>query len=656
MKPRFCIVIPTYNNPKSIANVVADCLSQTAYPVVVVDDGSDPAVEILSTTPETNSRLTILRHEKNLGKGAALQLAFSTAIDRGFTHVIAIDGDGQHLVHEVPKLVMEATRHPWSLIIGERSLHGEHVPEISRFGRKFSNFWVKFETSKPVKDSQSGFRVYPLFQVQNLKFWTKRFDFEIEVLIRLMWKGVDVREVPIDVHYPPPHERVSHFDKLWDNVRISFLNAALVTISLLRVPESPFKISLAVAIGAAIGTYPVFGFHSIIAAGVALAFRLNFIALVLGTQVSVPPMIPLIFYLIHKISPQVPLPHHWMRLGTAFFLLSIVFSVSAFIVTFAITWGIQREKKQKPKSAWSGKTRGGKLGNGFMKLMLKIGGLPLAYFLVTFAIPYFFVFAPKARSALDQYWRNVDPDLNFGQRQWMILMHFYKFAQVLLDRAYQEHQTERQFQINSSGIEPILDAVNAKKGLVMITAHAGAWDLASFVLRTKNGAHDFRMVKFEAEGLTYDKASGKSKSEQDHHLVHQDKPSEQGTLIFQIRSLLQAGMPVGLMGDRPVSYQVELVKFMGKLAVWDTTAMRVAKICKVPLISTFGFKGEGNQYDFYAYPPIEVTEPYEAAVAYCAHLETLLRKYPDQWFNFFPFWSTVPREATLATNSPIPPN
>jgi predicted LPLAT superfamily acyltransferase/glycosyltransferase involved in cell wall biosynthesis len=637
MKPRFCLVVPTYNNPNSIEEVVQDCLKLTSLPIIVIDDGSEPPMAIT-----LHERVSIFRQRKNLGKGAALQLAFQLAIEAGYTHAVTIDGDGQHLVEEVPKLIDKATQNPWSLVIGDRALHGEHVPEISRFGRRFSNFWVKFETSKPVQDSQSGFRVYPLFHVQNIKFWTKRFDFEIEVLIRLMWRGVEVCEVPIDVHYPPASERVSHFDKLWDNVRISLLNAALVTISLLRVPESPFKISLAVAFGVAIGTYPVFGFHSLIAAGFALAFRLNFIALVLGTQISMPPMIPLIFYLVHRIERFLPFPHHYERLGVAFFLLSCVFSVTAFIVTFAITWGIQREKTRRPKTAWSGKTRGGRLGIGFMRFVLRIGGLPLAYFMISFAIPYFYLFAPKAKNSLEQYWKNVDPTLNFGQRQWRILLHFYRFAQILIDRAFQEGQAERVFKIQSTGLENIIQAVDAKKGLVLVTAHVGGWDLASYVLRKKNGAGDFRMVKFEADGLTYDKAVGKSETEKVHQLLHQESQYESGSLIFKIRGLLDQGIPVGLMGDRPVSYQVELVKFMGKLAIWDTTPARVAKICKTPLIATFGFKNDVDGYDFYAFPSIDVNDTFLATQTYCTQLEGLIQKYPDQWFNFFPFWSHVP--------------
>src|SRR5262249_27039737 len=119
----------------------------------------------------------------------------------------------------------------------------------SRFGRKFSNFWVRYETERSISDSQSGLRIYPLFHLQNLRFRTRRYDFEIEVLIRLLWKGVKPREVEVEVHYPESSERVTHFRKGWDNLRISLLNTALVVVMLFQVKRPPSITAAAITVG-----------------------------------------------------------------------------------------------------------------------------------------------------------------------------------------------------------------------------------------------------------------------------------------------------------------------------------------------------------------------------------------------------------------------
>ncbi len=215
---RIRLCIPTFNNPTTIADVALDALKQVSLPILIVDDGSAEPVRGLFSRHEhsgelldalTEGRIEILRFDENRGKGLALQAALKDSVEKGFTHLLAIDGDGQHYARECQKLIDLAKDSPWDLIIGSRKFHSETVPEVSKFGRKFSNFWVGYQTGLTVSDSQSGFRLYPLFPLQNFKFFTKRYDFEIEVLIRAIWRGVTIREVEIDVFYPKPEERVN---------------------------------------------------------------------------------------------------------------------------------------------------------------------------------------------------------------------------------------------------------------------------------------------------------------------------------------------------------------------------------------------------------------------------------------------------------------
>src|SRR5262249_40096151 len=158
-------------------------------------------------------------------------------------------------------------------IIGNRRMKSETVPESSKFGRKFSNFWVAYQTGLAVRDSQSGFRIYPLFTLQNLKFFTRKYDFEIEALIRLMWKGIKVTETEIEVIYQKGAERVSHFHKFWDNARLSMLNTVLVVLTFLKSRRSPAQLAAAAGVGVMIGTTPFFGLHTLIVAAASFLLR-----------------------------------------------------------------------------------------------------------------------------------------------------------------------------------------------------------------------------------------------------------------------------------------------------------------------------------------------------------------------------------------------
>jgi predicted LPLAT superfamily acyltransferase/uncharacterized protein (DUF2062 family) len=668
---RFCICIPTYNNPATIESVVKDCLERTPYPILVVDDGSTVPIQI------AHERVTVHRLESNQGKGVALQTGFRECLKKGFTHVVAIDGDGQHLASEISKLVSISLENPWDLVIGCRKLVSANVPEISKFGRNFSNFWVRFQTDHPISDSQSGFRIYPLFQVQNLKFWTKKFDFEIEVLIRLLWRGVTVREAEIECYYPSPEERVSHFRKFSDNARISFLNTILVVLSLLRIHREPREIGLAVGVGVWIGCTPFFGFHTLIAAALALVFRLNAVYVWLGTQISIPPLAPFLAIASIAIGARITQSQWHVHSNSAgifswnWLLGSVILGAGLGVLSglgsYFAAKKIQRRGPAK-KTSWNGKTRGGKLGNGFLKAVTRYAGLKPAYFCLIFVVPYFYLFAPKARRSALEYWHVVRPSDNCFTRQWRVIAQFFRFAQTLLDRVYQGFHTEPCFTINPDGIENILTPVRDGKGLILVSAHVGSWDMAAAALKADGLEKQFHVVKYESQGMTFDKVKKQNEPEHVKKLIS----NEAQTPVLQIRELLARGLPVALMGDRPIGNHFELVSFFGKLAPVDCTPFRIAAACDAPLLFTFGFKGRKespkgspkDSYDFYATPSRyyrsesgteKQLQMVSWAQEYAAVLEQLVRKYPDQWFNFFQYWSAVPAppedvQATPARN------
>lgn len=652
---RVCVVVPTFDNPRTISSVVKDIVSKTDFPVLIVDDGSEtPVTNVLYSWEVREAleqgRVKVARFEENRGKGAALQFAIERLIAEGYTHMFSVDGDGQHLAREIPKLVEVAKSNPWDLVIGNRRLKSKNVPQISKFGRKFSNFWVQYQTGLQIRDSQSGFRLYPLFPMQTMKFATVKYDFEIEVLIRLMWRGVHVREVDIDVLYPEGSERVSHFHKFKDNARISALNTALVVISLLRSHRSPAQLALAAGIGVFVGCTPLYGFHTLIVAAIAFALRMNVVAAFLGSQVSLPPFVPLI------VLASVYLGAHVLGIPESSGMISHFYQYAAGSVVLGLLLGglagvgvflsMTLTRGAKKKSNWSGKTRGGVLGNGFLKLVLKHFGLRAGYFFLNFIIPYFWLFAPNARRGINEYYILMRPEWSWWDRQKAVMRHFFKFGQILMDRVYQGYRGGQQFTTRPEGMHHILEASRSGQGLIMLGAHLGGWDLAAALLGTHGFRDHMHMIEYQAVGLNFKKV--KSKLDPEYLKTVNSREGENAT--FEIHQALKRGECVGLMGDRPIGDRFELIPFLGKLAPFDVTAYRLAAALRVPLLLTFGFKSEEG-YDFYAraprdyeYAPDRSREEqlYEWAIEYGREVESFVKKYPDQWFNFYPFWSALP--------------
>jgi glycosyltransferase involved in cell wall biosynthesis len=214
---RFAVVIPVYNHAARIADVVQAAMA-LALPVIVVDDGSnDGTTDILAGI----AGIEHLRHRDNQGKGAALLTGFRHAAEWA-DWAVTIDGDGQHVPAEAAPLMSAALRTGRAIVVGRRTgMLGPEVPWTSRFGRGFSNFWVRAAGGAAIQDSQSGFRVYPLPEVFQLQVKARRFQFEVEVLAKAGWRGLPVVEVPVSVSYRPGTPRISHFRPFIDFCRNS---------------------------------------------------------------------------------------------------------------------------------------------------------------------------------------------------------------------------------------------------------------------------------------------------------------------------------------------------------------------------------------------------------------------------------------------------
>ena len=230
---KFLVVIPHYNHLNTLHTVAQQC--RAIWPdVLVVDDGSESFSPKLLQDLDVQCMLQPINH----GKGVTILAGAAWAKEHDFTHIITIDADGQHNPKEIELFIKEATQYPHALILGVRKFDNT-VPFGSRFGRKFGNFWVHVQTGKAVQDIQSGYRCYPVDLLQVLDVWSKRYAFEVEVVVRALWAGFDVREVPIAVSYTK--ERISHFSKFKDNLRLTVLNTYLTMRSMIPIAHRQYK-------------------------------------------------------------------------------------------------------------------------------------------------------------------------------------------------------------------------------------------------------------------------------------------------------------------------------------------------------------------------------------------------------------------------------
>ncbi len=319
-----CIIIPTFNNDHALKRVIDGVLQYTQNVIVVNDGSTDRTSSILEQFPQIQK----INIPVNTGKGWALREGFSQAIEQGYHYAITIDSDGQHFPEDLPLFLKAVEEFPDSMVLGARDMTREEVPGTSSFGHKFSIFWFKVETGLTVSDVQTGFRLYPLNAVRQIKgIFSKKYEYEVEILVRLAWKGVKVISVPVQVYYAPKETRVSHFRKFRDFTRVSIANSILVFVALLWARPVSFirgirkksireffreyivnskdtnaNLAKSVALGLFIGVAPIWGWQIVTTLGLAHLLRLNKFVAVSASNISLPPMLPFVIFLSYLIG------------------------------------------------------------------------------------------------------------------------------------------------------------------------------------------------------------------------------------------------------------------------------------------------------------------------------------------------------------------
>ncbi|MEK7781481.1 MAG: DUF2062 domain-containing protein [Verrucomicrobiota bacterium] len=378
MKP--CVLIPCFNHSATVGAVARAALMHA--PVIVVDDGSTEKLPELSGCD-------VVRLAQNGGKAAALRAGFLRAVELGFTHAITMDADGQHFAEDLPQFLAAAGKQPEAYLVGVRNFRESGCPTHRRRSNAISTFWYRVETGVRLRDTQCGFRCYPLALVQQLKIRSNRYAYELEFMVRAAWVGTSVVPVPVKCTYAVDQTGASHFRPVRDFVHITNMNILLVLQSWfvplsLRVDWSygrkdkfwhivheffadnahePGKLAGSVGVGLFFGIAPLWGLQLLISLWVAHRLRLNKVVAGVASNISIPPMIPFLVY-------GSLVTGHWLLRGKRFelvfselakadwwatakahawewvvgsFVLAIIVSLFGMLVTYSIARLVRRK-------------------------------------------------------------------------------------------------------------------------------------------------------------------------------------------------------------------------------------------------------------------------------------------------------------------------
>lgn len=221
---RVCIIIPTYNNEATIVDIVKRTLPYSKDIIVVNDGCTDHTESLLSAL---GNSVNITGYKKNRGKGYAIKYGFRKALSMGYDYAITIDSDGQHYPEDIPIMMKAFKENRNALIVGCRRFDNKNMPGKNSFANRFSNFWFFVQTGQALRDTQCGYRLYPIRRMRGISLITSRYEAELELLVLAAWQRITLVPVEVRVYYPPVEQRITHFRPCADFIRISILNTIL---------------------------------------------------------------------------------------------------------------------------------------------------------------------------------------------------------------------------------------------------------------------------------------------------------------------------------------------------------------------------------------------------------------------------------------------
>ncbi len=609
---RVCILVTTYNDPESISDLIKNLVLETPFPLLVIDDGSESPLESRLYSFDVRNaiesgRVRLVRNQKRRGRAKCFQTALKDLAAEGFTHILTVENSLPSTVNEIKKLIEEVKRNPWDLLIGSR-MKPESLGE--KAGRSFWRQLLRYLSGQGINDPLSSYRVYPIYPLQMSRFFGFGREFEMEILARALWRGISIREIPLEIQTSSPKLKWNRA-RVLDALRVTLMNSALVIRSLVKNHRTSKDIAVATGIGIMIGCTPFTGIQTIMAFLVALLARLNVVAVGAGSLISIPPFTTLLTLASIYIGGQwlgVPLtqdpvlPHfdQWLK-GS----LVVGAALGVFVSVLILAMGRLADRFKCFRARIENRY------DQWLRALVGRFGVRAGYFMAGLMAPFSYLGRVSERRSLVQFYGMVRPEFGFFRRHWRIWKHLYRRDQIHID-----------FMALKSGLKLKADSDwldYPEQGRLLLGARFGAWKLAP-----------------ELSGV--DAFNG--------FIPHYQ------TSNFQIYQSLKLGQAVGLFCDRPDSDRIELIPFFGRLAPFDLTPFRVAVASNCPVIFLFGLKTSRGQYRFFAQSarryrfandlPHEL-QLYAWAEQFVRTLEDFVGRYPEEWQNFYPFWSSIPK-------------
>lgn len=559
--------------------------------------------------------------------------ALKLCAEKGWTHLICLSNPVQKKSAKWPEFQKLILERPWDIhcLVSPPAAKEKNHPLVQRLLDIGENDFRQYRSENVI---------YPVFLVQDF-IGAKNDSFIFDrILIDCIRKRRSLHKVPFAMDPGIPVK--GFWNKLWR----SHYEGLLIALTSFENGTRPFHSALSLAMGVFFGCSPFYGLQTFLIISAALIFRLSFPVAFLGSQISLPPIysliVPLELYVGFSFT-KTPFDFDGPLLvlaQTHFLSWLIGATLVGLVVAIALgtLWFFIQKSYQQKAVAWNGQMRGGKLGNAIMFRLIRWGGLPLAYFLLYFIVPYFYFFAPTARRGLAQYYSIIRPSARWFNRQFLILRHLYRFAQTIVDQAFQAAHTDVVFDINYESGDTLKPGYSQGASIMMFS-HFGGWGLTTQRFSRHQKGRKIHAIKYVSEQLTSEKIFKEKKSDALEKI--EIKPGQ--PLYMRLHQILGNGERLAIMGDRPFDNNFELVPFMGRLAPIPNTPFRIAKTYNAELSFIMGYKKTMKTYGL-------ITESHDLSNAdqkmamnqYVSFLESCIKKHPDQWFNHYSFWSTIP--------------
>jgi predicted LPLAT superfamily acyltransferase/uncharacterized protein (DUF2062 family) len=682
------VVIPVFNNRATLRRVVEAALSHD-LPVVVVDDGStDGSGMVVSDLP-----VELLVHPRNKGKGAALLTGARRVAEHGGTHFISLDADGQLDPADLPKFVAAIERQPAALICGDRQFSADDAPRRATFGRKFSNFWVTATTGVKVRDSQCGYRAYPVGDFLQLGLRGSRYELEVEALVRAAWAGITIVDIPVAITYRPQEGLVSSFRPFWDNARISrtytrlFMRAMFLApatfrprsgsasgikslsplrpVQLVRAvlseSSSPWELGAASAVGLFLATLPLPGLHTMAVVFAATLLRLNRLLAFSVSHLCAPPVVPAVclmvgYYVRHghwlstfnaeTLFRQIDQRFYDYLIGTV--VVAPLLAIAGGLLTAAIAWSVKRAAADSAVSLRRVRGRlavyGSRWGLGFFRIVLRVGGIWPAYAALWFVVPYYLLFRPGLRRSMVPYLSRRFP----GEGRFMRFVRSAKllmaFSKTLVEQGAVRVCGQDYFEVAVRDQAGLLEIARSGRGIVLLMSHVGPWMVILHYLRIM-GRRVHLLIVRDFEGIP---VLAVEDPEESRRFSMIDTGKSMGGLVEATSALLKGDM-VAIMGDRPWGGRTIEATFLGEQCRVLRTPYKLARATGSKMVMLLarrtGYRKFEIIYEELSEQP-EDTQLNEEQVArkqanaYLSHLENFLHNEPYLWSDFFDFWNT----------------